>query len=207
MKTLFIVLIVLALLWSLYGFFGSRVEQTAYSVIKKENGYEIRKYPKHIVAMTTVTGSYDESMSLGFRIVAGYIFGGNEKKQSIAMTSPVVMGEGKSEKIAMTAPVLVNSESEVRTISFAMPKSYTLGTLPVPKDSRVKIVEIPDKNYAVLRFSGYRTNGRIEKMEKKLLDLLSKDKVEVIGLPAYAGYNAPGTPPWMTRNEVMIEVK
>jgi hypothetical protein len=207
MKTLFIVLIVLALLWSLYGFFGSQLEQTEYSVIKKERGYEIRKYPKHIVAMTTVTGPHDESMSSGFRIVAGYIFGGNEKKQSIAMTSPVVMGEGKSEKIAMTAPVLVNSESGVRTISFAMPKAYTLDTLPVPKDSRVKIVEIGEKNFAVLRFSGYRTNGRIQKMEKKLLDLLSKDKVEVVGLPAYAGYNAPGTPPWMTRNEVMIEVK
>jgi hypothetical protein len=44
-------------------------------------------------------------------------------------------------------------------------------------------------------------------MEKKLLELLSRDKVEVLSKTFYAGYNAPGTPPWMTRNEVLVEVK
>ena len=127
------------------------------------------------------------------------------------MTSPVVMQEGVSEniseKIAMTAPVMVNNESETRTISFGMPKSYTLDTLPTPSDSRVKIVEIPDKKFAVLQFSGYRTDARIQTMEKNLLELLSQDNIEVLSKPSYAGYNAPGTPPWMTRNEVLVEVK
>ncbi len=207
MKITIIVILVILILWSIYGYFGSRVEQAEYSVVKKARGYEIRNYPRHIVAQTTVTGSYRDSMSTGFSIVAGYIFGANIKKENIAMTSPVVMEGGASEKIAMTAPVMVGGENETRTISFGMPKSYTMDTLPTPSDSQVKIVEIPDKKFAVLRFSGYRTDSRIQNMEKKLLELLSQDKVEVISKPSYAGYNAPGTPPWMTRNEVLVEVK
>jgi hypothetical protein len=146
-------------------------------------------------------------MNSGFSIVAGYIFGGNVKKENIAMTAPVVMQEKSSEKIAMTAPVVMSDTGNSRTISFGMPKGYTLETLPTPTDPRVKLVEVQDKKFAVITFSGYRTNTRIEKMEEKLLSSLAKDKVEVIGVPSYAGYNAPGTPPWMTRNEVLVEVK
>ncbi len=94
-----------------------------------------------------------------------------------------------------------------RTLSFGMPASYTLDTLPTPNDPRVRIVEVPEKKLAAMRFSGYRTAGRIEKMEKKLLESLARDGVEVVGAPLYAGYNAPGTPPWMTRNEVLVEIK
>jgi hypothetical protein len=207
MKFLFVTVFILLILWSIYGYFGSRVEQAEYSVIKRVDGYEIRNYPAHIVAQTTVDGSYQESMSTGFRIVARYIFGGNIKKESVAMTAPVVMQENASEKIAMTAPVLVRDDGGSRIISFGMPKSYTLETLPTPTDSRVKLVEVPDKKFAVMKFFGYRTNVRIQETEKKLLGMLSKDGIEVISKPSYAGYNAPGTPPWMMRNEVMVEIR
>lgn len=207
MKSILYVIVVITILWSLYGYFGSRVEQAEYSVIKKENGYEIRNYPTHIVAQTTVSGSYQESMNTGFSIVAGYIFGGNTKKESIAMTAPVVMQNNTSEKIAMTAPVLVSNEGGLRIISFGMPASYTLDTLPIPTDSRVKLVQVPSKKFAVMRFTGYRNDARIQKIENELLQELAVDKVEVIGTPLYAGYNAPGTPPWMMRNEVLVEIK
>lgn len=44
-------------------------------------------------------------------------------------------------------------------------------------------------------------------MEEKLVSMLSRDGIETEGVVAYAGYNAPWTPPWMTRNEVLIELK
>lgn len=207
MKITFYIIVTILILWSIYGYFGSRVEQAEYSVIKKGDGYEIRNYPAHIVAQTTVSGSYQESMNKGFSIVAGYIFGGNTKKESIAMTSPVTVQGSSSEKIAMTAPVMISNEGDSRILSFGMPKSYTLQTLPTPTDDRVKLVEIADKKFAVMRFSGYRTNTKIQEIEKKLLAALVADGVEVVGTPLYAGYNAPGTPPWMTRNEVLVEVK
>ena len=209
MTTFFLLFIVIAIivLWSAWGYFSSRVEQAEYSVIKKMSGYEIRKYPAHIVAETTVEGNYQDALNEGFRIVAGYIFGNNSKKQSISMTAPVIEQGAGSEKISMTAPVLATTQGESHVISFGMPHSQTLQTLPEPGDSRVKIVEIPAKQFAVIKFSWLRTNEIIEKMETKLLKFLSQDNVEVLGSPMYAGYNAPWTPPWMTRNEVMVEIK
>lgn len=198
-------------LWSVWGFFGSHVEQTDYTVVKKMNGYEIREYPAHIVAQTTIKGSYGESMNSGFSILAGYIFGGNTKKESIAMTAPVVAqkkeGTKASESIAMTAPVMATIEGDSQIISFSMPRSYTLETLPTPNDSRINIVMIPAKEYAVMRFGWYRSDARVKSMQKRLLSLLARDGIATEGSVAYAGYNAPWTPPWMTRNEVLVELK
>lgn len=194
-------------LWSLYGLFGSRVEQAAYTVTEEKSGYELRNYPAHIVAQTTVEGPYREALNQGFRIVAGYIFGGNVKQQKIAMTAPVSESESAAEKVAMTAPVLATMEGESHVISFGMPRSYTLETLPIPTDTRVKLVGVPETKMAVLRFSGLRTDARVMKKKAELIGLLTSDKVEVIGTPVYAGYNAPWTPPWLTRHEVMIAVK
>lgn len=205
------IIVAIALLWSIWGFFGSRVEQTDYSVAKRMKGYEIREYPAHIVAQTNVQGPYGKFMSNGFRIVAGYIFGGNTKKESIAMTAPVVAQKGgrssASETIAMTAPVVATAAGDSQLISFSMPRSYTLETLPIPNDSRVKIVMVPAKKYGVMRFSWYRSDVRIKRMQEKLILALARDGLTSLGAPAYAGYNAPWTPPWMTRNEVLVELK
>ncbi len=57
MINILIAIIVITLLWSIWGFFGSRVEQTDYKVIRKMSNYEIREYPEHIVAQATVEGS------------------------------------------------------------------------------------------------------------------------------------------------------
>lgn len=210
-------LVGIALLWSVWGYFSSRVEKTEYSVLEVRKDYEVRLYPAHIVAQTTVKGSYKEALNEGFRIVAGYIFGGNTKKQSIAMTAPVVeqkvarktapATESASESISMTAPVMATIEGESHTIAFGMPRSYTLDTLPTSDDSRIQIVMIPERKMAAIRFSWYRTDSRVQSKKQELLNALGKDGVTVIGTPQYAGYSAPWTPPWMTRNEVMVEVK
>lgn len=205
MKILIVVLVVV-LLWSLWGYFSSSVEQAQYTVIKKADGYEIREYAAHIEAQTTVEGSYSEALNKGFTIIATYIFGGNTKKESIAMTAPVREQKQSSEKIAMTAPVVASTQEGSRVIAFVIPKSYSLATLPTPNDPRVRLVEVPEKKMAVLRFSWFRNSDRIQKMEERLLANLAKDKIVTVGNPSYAGYNAPWTPPWMARNEVMIEI-
>jgi effector-binding domain-containing protein len=205
MKTIYIIIGII-ILWTIWGYFSSRVESTRYSVLESKKNYEIRLYPEHIVAQTVVVGSHRDAMSQGFRIIAGYIFGGNTKKQSIAMTTPVTEKITTSESIAMTTPVTTSSRGESHTISFGMPRSYTRETLPTPNDSRVHIVTIPEKKMAVIRFSWMRTSARIQSHKNKLLNTLAKDNVTVIGEVQYAGYNAPWTPPWMMRNEVMVEI-
>lgn len=205
--TLLYIAVAIGIAWSVWGYFSSRVEQTPYSVLSSKKGYEIRLYPEHIAAQTVVTGSYQEALSQGFRILAGYIFGGNTKKESIAMTAPVIERKKASEPIAMTAPVMASVDGETRTIAFGMPRSYTLETLPVPNDSRVEIVTIPEKKMAVSRFSWWRTDARVQSKKHELLSTLQKDGISIVGEPQYAGYNAPWTPPWMTRNEVLVEIQ
>lgn len=192
-------------LWSLWGYMSSRTEQTEYKVVEVKKDYEIRLYPAHIVAQTEVQGTYQEALNQGFRILAGYIFGGNTKKERIAMTAPVVE-QKTSEPIAMTAPVTATIEGETRTITFSMPRSYTLETLPTPSDPRIKIVTQPEMKMAALRFSGFRSAASTLSKKQELLDALKRDKVTTVDEAQYAGYNAPWTPPWMTRNEVLIEI-
>ncbi len=202
---LLIVAVIVFILWSIWGYFGSNVEQAQYIVLKKEQDYEIREYKARIVAQTTVEGSYDESLNKGFTIIAGYIFGGNTTQQKIAMTAPVT--EQASEKVAMTAPVLASLEGNSRVISFVMPSSYTVQTLPVPNDARVILKELPSQKIAVVRFSWFRSEERVVEMQNALLTSLVRDGVQAVGVPTYAGYNAPWTPPWMNRNEVMVEIQ
>lgn len=208
MNILYIV-IGICVVWSVWRYVSSRVERAEYTVLEKRGTYEVRLYPPHIVAQTTVKGSYQEALSEGFRIVAGYIFGGNTKKESIAMTTPVTEKSvsGKSESIAMTAPVVATVEGEHHIIAFGMPRSYTRETLPQPDDARVQIVSVPEKKMAAIQFSWFRTEAHVSAKKEELLRALAQDGVSVLGVPEYAGYNAPWTPPWMTRHEVMIEVK
>jgi effector-binding domain-containing protein len=208
--TLIILAVIVAILimWSLIGYFTSNAEQAKYSVIRKADGYEIRDYPAHIVAQTVVEGTSvnGDAFNKGFSIIAGYIFGGNVKKQSIAMTAPVI-AQGSSEKIAMTVPVTGKAEGNSQVVSFVMPSGCTLATLPTPNDSRIKLSEVPEQKIAALTFSWYRTDPRFEKMKKQLFADLARDNITIIGTPIFAGYNPPWTPPWMNRNEIMVQVQ
>jgi SOUL heme-binding protein len=205
--TVILVCVTIFILWNIWGYFSSNVEQAEYSVLKMVDGYEIRTYAPHIVAQTTVSGGYEDALNNGFRIIAGYIFGGNTSNQKVAMTAPVTEGKVSGESIAMTAPVTSATEGDMRTVAFVMPKEYTLDTLPIPNDSRVKLVPMPERTMAVRSFSWYRSAVRVQKMEGELLAALKRDGISVVGAPTFAGYNAPWTPPWMVRNEVMVEVE
>ena len=81
-------------------------ESPTFTLEKKDDHFEIRKYPDYILAHVDVESDYDSAIGIGFSILAGYIFGGNKKRKSIPMTTPVSEEKIKgSEKIPMAAPV------------------------------------------------------------------------------------------------------
>ena len=89
----------------LFAFKSDGIEMPAYKVVKRIGELEIRTYPKMLVAQTSLAESTKEQrMSNGFRTIAGYIFGGNERNQKIAMTSPVVMKMGDSASMYFMMP-------------------------------------------------------------------------------------------------------
>jgi effector-binding domain-containing protein len=114
------------------------------------------------------------------------------------MTAPVV-----SEQIAMTAPVL----SEPGSLAFVMPEGFTLETTPEPIDDRVKIVEIPERVVAALRFSGRWSNSIFKKKSKEMLEELAKAGMKTAGQVFSMRYNGPFTPWFLRRNEVAVAVE
>ncbi len=193
--------------WYLRKYMSEKVETTNYTVLKYEKDYEIRSYQNHIIAQVTVEGDYKEASRKGFRILAGYIFGNNRKKENIAMTSPVTQQENTNQKIAMTSPVLVNlKEEESYKIAFGMPAKYKIEDLPIPNDSRIQILEIETKKVAAMIFSGSISENAIQEKKKEFLEILNQNGISIKSETYYAGYNPPWTLPWMRRNEILVEV-
>jgi hypothetical protein len=168
------------------------VEQAKYEVFKKIGKIEIRRYPHLLIAR--VDGYGDGGFNLLFR----FITGNNRQKSDIAMTAPVV-----SEEIAMTAPVL----SEKGSIAFIMPEGFTLETTPEPLDERVKIVEIPERTVAALRFSGRLSDSVFKKKSEDLLVETKNAGLKTSGQVFSMRYNGPYTPWFLRRNEVAVEVE
>ena len=180
-------------------------EEPQYSVIKTDGDFEIRRYAPYIVAETVVVGADQESgTNVGFRRLAGFIFGNNRTKESIEMTAPVTTT--RSEKIAMTAPVETSRKGDDMVMAFMMPSQYTLETLPEPTDPGVLIRQVPERVMAVLKFSGSWSEERFQEQTGKLQEWLRKHGVKAMGAPVVARYNAPWTPWFMRRNEIQIEV-
>ncbi len=167
-------------------------ETPKYTVIKKQDGIEIRRYSGYIQAeVTVVDKDYKSAIRKGFNVLAGYIFGNNVSRQKIEMTTPVQATQ--SERIAMTTPVTVTGE-ESFTVAFIMPSKYTLETLPQPKDDRIQFKLIPDHQMAAVRFSGYFQQRRIQKNKERLSRWLEDQGVETEGDFIVAGYNPPWVP-------------
>jgi len=66
------------------------IEEPKYTVIQKNDTFEIRKYASYLVAQTEVTGTFDEMGGKAFRILVKYISGENQQRSKIKMTAPVI---------------------------------------------------------------------------------------------------------------------
>lgn len=184
-----------------------------YTVIKSDGPIEVRTYKDQIYAEVEIQAdNFAQASSQGFMQVADYIFGNNTKgetSQKIAMTSPVV-AQKKSEKIAMTAPVLSQeSDDGIFHLAFIMPEEYkTIEDLPKPNNKRVELKVVPGHKVVAIQFSGWFGNlGQTEKKEQQLLEWIEANGYVAVASPVYAGYDPPSTPPFLRRNEIMVEVE
>ncbi len=194
MKPIYIitgVVVGIAVISQVYFIFSNeKTETQPYTVLRTEQGFEIRHYPS--VTMATITSSAKTYSQLGntdFRKLAGFIFGGNENNESIAMTSPVHM----------------DVQESTATMSFVMPADYNPGNLPRPKDADVKIVSQPEEYVAALTFGGFASDRGIEKYADQLAVALQAAGIAYNGHFRFLGYN----PPFQLfgrRNEIIVSV-
>ena len=190
-------------------------EEPKYTLLEKSEPFELRSYAPLIVAEVKVEGDLDAASNQGFRLIAAYIFGKNQVAEKISMTAPVGIEPtepNQSAKIAMTAPVSIEGNkanegaSGQWTVSFVMPSEYTLASLPKPLNSQVKIREVPAEKRAVITFSGFYNEEKVQEKTQALRDWMKSKNLRPASEPQFARYNPPWTLPFMRRNEVMIQV-
>ena len=158
-----------------------------YTLMKSTDSYEIRQYKSAVVAGVDLgSGDYKSLSNVGFRKLAGYIFGGNEEKKKIAMTSPVMMDLG-----------------ETSSMYFFMPEGYDLENLPKPNNREVLLQELDSKRVAVIQFGGWANQEKIDTHRTKLASLLKEEGISHTGEFFFLGYNAPFDVT-NRRNEVMV---
>ena len=163
------------------------IEEPVYQVEKawEAEQIEIRAYAPRIMA---VTGMNEDSNS-GFRVLAGYIFGGNAEEQKIAMTAPVQQTMAGEKEMA-----------------FMMPAEYALKDLPQPEDQRVSFREAPAYTAAVIQFSGWASAEKADENWQQLQRFLIAEEIDITGEPTLNQYNPPWTLPFMRRNEIIVPV-
>ena len=195
MKTFLIILGLIFILFlgsQIYLYRSSRsIEGYKYSVIKTYKDFEIRGYEASLFTSVKInTDNYKQASSKGFSILGGYIFGKNESKKQIPMTSPVAM----------------TLEEEEMTMLFLVPKKFNKENLPKPENSKIEFIEIPKKKMAAITFSGWASDEKIEKYKLELINLLEKNGIEYANKFSLLGYN----PPYevlFRKNEIIVELE
>jgi hypothetical protein len=167
----------------------SKTETQQYETVYKKDNFEIRYYPEAILASVKMDGTYDDSRNSGFRILAGYIFGGNQE----------------NEKIAMTSPVRMSNNETTNTMSFVLPSKMEFDKLPTPISAKIILHQSKPVYAAVLQYGGYTNKREIEKMKAKLIEELQTLSLEFNDNFEYLGYNAPYDM-INRRNEVLVEL-
>lgn len=190
-------------------FFGIRMnEEPAYEVLETSDDVEVRRYePQTLAAITLKAQDFDAFREAAFKRLANYIFKGNDKKESIEMTSPVIQHE-KGEVLLLTNAVAGGPMPEAGwTMSFILPKNFTLANAPKPLDSEIKLYEKTTETVAALRYGG---NNDLEKahdyQEQLQAWLASNEKWQSNGEVYFAQYDAPFVIPIFKRNEVLVPV-
>lgn len=182
-------------------------DEPEHTVLTKDGKIEVRTYPELILASVTVSASQRRASGVGFDPLGGYIFGNNQARDKIDMTTPVT--QVRSQKIDMTTPVTQTAAGpdDLWTISFIMPPEWTMETLPVPNDQRVELNVVPPRTMAAIRFNG-TAPPRVQNAKQAELEAwIEANGYRMTGPVEFAYYS----PPWIAgpfrRNEVMVPVE
>ena len=173
-------------------------EEPKFTIIKKTDVYEVRRYERRTVAEVT----YGDEDS-GFRVLFDYISGANKDIQEIQMTVPVT----QFKEIDMNAPVTQSNNNGQMVMRFFLPSNYSKQNAPKPTDKRVQIIDLPDEYFAVISYSGFASDSNFIKHHEELKVAMERDGLIVTGPPLKATYNSPFTPPFLRRNEAMYPLK
>ena len=168
-------------------------EQQRYDIVRGYPGFELRRYPAHVVADVEIHGSFEGAGNAGFRPLVGYISRGG-----VSMTAPVLQ--------EATEDVDDVTNASAYRVSFVMPAGASVSSLPVPADARVTVRDVPEELAAVARFSGRWTRESFRRHADELMQAVAEAPLRSSGRLRWARFDPPWTPWFRRRNEVAIPV-
>ena len=108
------------------------------------------------IAKVEVQGERSIAINNGFRLLANYIFGNNQKKQKIPMTAPVIQQNQPAS-------------SSQWIVRFVMPEELTLEQLPKSNNPAIKLTKLATNQYILIVFSGSNTDKNLQEHLQILL--------------------------------------
>lgn len=122
------------------------------------------------------------------------------------MTAPVTQ-TAVSVRMDMTAPVTQAAVAGGMRVQFVLPKGVTLATAPEPIDARVQLRVVPRATWAVIRYSGTRSQANYQEHLGELKAFPQPAGVATQDEPVFARYNAPITPWFLRRNDICLALR
>ena len=163
-------------------------EEASYLVLEQDGKFEIRDYKPHVIAETLAQGGLEQAGKEAFQKLFRYISGDNRAHAKLAMTAPVGQRPAQGNW----------------AVSFMMPASQSLETLPDPEDMKVVLRQIPARRMAAVRYSGFWDEKGYIRHKSELEAWIQAKGLAVAGDPVWARYNSPFTAWFLRRNEILI---
>uniref|UniRef100_A0A7S1B3Z3 Uncharacterized protein n=1 Tax=Corethron hystrix TaxID=216773 RepID=A0A7S1B3Z3_9STRA len=178
-----------------------------YDLVETGLDYEIREYEGYFSAATPMASvgdkptEYDIATYGGaFNALAAYTFGANVDGKSMDMTTPVATTSAGEMRFYLNLDKMEEA-----------PAPLASEDRPNEKGA-VVIVEVPPARLAVRKFTGFATDGEVQRQKDSLLSSLAADSVEIdvdhgVSVPHLVfQYNPPYTIPVIRRNEIAVPV-
>ena len=170
-------------------FSSEKYKEPDYKILNMKSNIEIREYNSYVVARTSLDVDKKEDNNM-FRTLASYIFGNNKQKQSIPMT----------------APVTTYADGENYHMIFYMLDVDTAEDLPSPNGQSIKFEEFILGKCAVISFSWFTTDRRVQYYTNILKDYVSDNNLTVKSNYMVNRYDPPWRLPFLRRNEVLVKI-
>lgn len=192
MKYLLYIILSLLFIFTVWQYYAANSNKKYNSMNSKKLGHidniEFRIYNQYSKASVPISNSNMKSANGKFSILASYIFGGNQDKKSIAMTSPVIY-----------------EMKEQSYFSFLMPESLTGQEMPKPNNKSIEFNDVVNQYVAVISFPGFANENKVKKYHTQLKNKLTNLGLNVDDNHIIAIYQPPYQ--FIDRiNEIWIEI-
>lgn len=163
-----------------------KYQEPHFELIDKDGAFELRRYAPFV----SVATSDDTLRGSGFGRLFSFISGKNQSQ----------------EKMPMTIPVL--NDTEASTMEFVLPLHMVKKSdAPKPVSDQEEIKEYHLNLTAVVRFSGRSSQEKIDIQTEMLRAWCDQKGYKPTKAPLIARYNAPMTPGFLRRNEIILQIE